>query len=92
MFSCKGLKKLAVLAVEILDDDVGHAYAEVIQHSSVTELGAFLEKYISKEATAITDKWRGYSPLKKEFLNLKQVDSDDEKNFKELHIHIMNIK
>jgi hypothetical protein len=30
--------------------------------------------------------------LKKDFLNLKQVDSDDGKNFKELHIHIMNIK
>jgi hypothetical protein len=30
----KGLKKLAVLAVEILDDGVGRAYAEVIVHSS----------------------------------------------------------
>jgi hypothetical protein len=30
--------------------------------------------------------------LKKDFLNLKQVDSDNEKNFKEIHIHIMNIK
>jgi glucan phosphorylase len=30
--------------------------------------------------------------LKKDFLNLKQVDSDEGKNFKELHIHIMNIK
>ncbi len=30
--------------------------------------------------------------MKKDFLNLKQVDSDNEKNFKEIHIHIMNIK
>ena len=30
--------------------------------------------------------------IKKEFLNLRQVDSDDGKNFKDLHIHIMNIK
>jgi hypothetical protein len=30
--------------------------------------------------------------LKKSFFNLKQVDSDDGKKFKELHIHIMNIK
>lgn len=37
----KGLKKLAVLAVEILDDGVGRAYAEVIEHSSATELGTF---------------------------------------------------
>lgn len=88
----KGSKKLAVLAVEILDDGVGRAYAEVIEHSSATELGAFLKKYVSKEAAIITDKRRGYSPLKKDFLNLKQVDSDDGKNFKELHIHIMNVK
>lgn len=88
----KGLKKLIVLAVEILEDGVGRAYAEVIEHSSANELGAFLRKYISKDATIITDKWRGYTPLKKEFINLKQVDSDDGKNFKDLHIHIMNIK
>ena len=83
---------MVVLALEILDDGVGRAYAEVIEHSSAIELGLFLKKYASKEATIITDKWRGYSPLKKYFINLKQVDSDDGKNFKELHIHIMNIK
>jgi hypothetical protein len=88
----KGLKKLAVLAVEILDDGVGRAYAKVIEHSSARELGDFLNKYVSKEATIITKKWGGYSQLKKNFLNLKQLDSDDGKNFKELHIHIMNIK
>lgn len=53
--------------MEILEDGVGRTYAEVIEHSSATELGAFLEKYVSKEATIITDKWSGYSPLKKEF-------------------------
>ena len=36
----KGLKKLAVLALEILDDGVGRAYAEVIEHSWATEFGA----------------------------------------------------
>ena len=44
----KGLKKLAVLAVEILDDGVGQAYAEVLEHSSARELGDFLNKYVSK--------------------------------------------
>jgi hypothetical protein len=88
----KGLKKLAVLAVEILENGVGRAYSEVIEHSSASELGAFLEEYVSKEATIISDKWRDYSPLEKHFLNLKQVDLDDGKNFKELHIYIMNIK
>jgi hypothetical protein len=88
----KGLKKLIVLAIEILDDGVGRAYAELIENSSAKELGNFLTKYVSKDAELVTDKWRGYTPLKKEFLKLKQVASEDGKNFKELHIHIMNIK
>ena len=88
----KGLKKLVVLAVEILEDGVGRAYAEVIEHSSAIELGGFLTKYVSSEAEVISDKWKGYSPLKKEFKNLKQIASEEGKNFKELHVHIMNIK
>ena len=88
----KGLKKLIVLAVEIVEDGVGRAYADVIEHSSAIELGGFLTKYVSSEAVVVSDKWKGYTPLKKEFKNLKQVASEDGKNFKELHIHIMNIK
>ena len=88
----KGLKKLVVLAVEILEDGVGRAYAEVIEHSSAIELGGFLKKYVSQEAEVISDKWKGYTPLKKEFKNLKQIASEEGKNFKELHVHIMNIK
>jgi len=88
----KGNKKLIVLAVEILEDGVGRAYAEIIEHASSKELGAFLRKYVSKDATIITDEWRGYSPLRKEFINLKQVPSSSGQNFKDLHIHIMNIK
>ena len=88
----KGLKKLIVLAIEILEDGVGRAYAEVIENSSARELGNFLEKYVSKDAEITSDKWRGYLPLKKKFLKLEQVASEDGKNFKELHIHIMNIK
>ena len=88
----KGLKKLIVLAVEIVEKGVGRAYAEVIEHSSAEELGGFLMKYVSREAEVVSDKWKGYTPLKKEFKNLKQVASENGKNFKELHIHIMNIK
>ena len=86
------MKKLIVLAVEIVEDGVGRAYADVIEHSSAIELGGFLTKYVSSEAVVVSDKWKGYTPLKKEFKNLKQVASEDGKNFKELHIHIMNIK
>ena len=34
---------------------------------------------------------KGYTPLKKDFKNLKQVVSEDMKNLKELHIQIINI-
>ena len=84
--------QLLVLALEIVEDGVGRAYAEVIENSSAKELGSFLMKYVSKDAELISDKWKGYTPLKKEFTKLKQVASDEGKNFKELHIHIMNIK
>lgn len=88
----KGKKKLVVLALEILEDGVGRAYAEVIQHASSKELGLFLKKYVSTDANVVADEWTGYIPLKKEFSKLEQVASDNGKNFKDIHLHIMNIK
>lgn len=88
----KGSKKLIVVALEIIESGVGRAYAEVIENASSKELGNFLAKYVSKDAEIISDEWRGYIPLKLEFNKLVQVASDDGKNFKEIHIHIMNIK
>ncbi len=80
-----------MLAIEILEDGVGRAYAEVIENFQ-QGTGGILKKYVSRDAGIVTDKWRGYTPLKKEFLKLEQISSDDGKNFKQLHIHIMNIK
>lgn len=88
----KGDKKLIVVALEILESGVGRAYGEVIQNASSKELGNFLKKYVSRDAKVISDEWRGYMPLKTEFRKLEQVASDDGKNFKDIHIHIMNIK
>lgn len=88
----KGAKKLIVLAIEVLENGVGRAYAEIIENASSKELGSFLEKYVSPKANIITDEWKGYVPLKKKFINLKQIKSDDGKNFSDLHIHVMNIK
>ncbi len=88
----QGQKKLVVVALEILDSGVGRAYAEVIENASSKELGNFLKKYVSRDAKVISDEWRGYGPLKNEFKKLEQVSSDDGKNFKDIHIHIMNIK
>ena len=88
----KGDKKLVVVALEVIDNGVGRAYAEVIENSSAKELGNFLKKYVAKDARIIADEWRGYSPLKTYFNKLEQIKSDDGKNFKDIHIHIMNIK
>ena len=56
-----------VLAIEVLENGVGRAYAELIEHSSEKGLGGFLIKYVSKDAEITTDKWRGYTPWKKSF-------------------------
>ena len=88
----KGAKKLIVVALEIVDSGVGRAYAEIIENASANELRSFMKKYVSKDAKVVSDEWRGYTPLKAEFEKLEQVTSNDGKNFKDIHIHIMNIK
>jgi hypothetical protein len=82
-------KKLVIVALEILEKGgVGRAYAQVIE----SEFRPFFEAYIDKDAHIVTDVWKGYLPLKKEYSNLEQVPSKKGKNFKQLHIHIMNIQ
>jgi len=88
----KGEKRLVVLALEKLPDGVGRAYAELIEHASAKEFKVFFEKHISKDAKIITDKWRGYSPLKKTYKKLEQRASENGKAFNDVHIHIMNLK
>jgi hypothetical protein len=88
----KGEKRLVVIALEKVNDGVGRAYAQIIEHASAAEFRPFFNDYISKEALIITDEWAGYSPLKSEYDNLKQIPSNDGQNFPDLHIHIMNLK
>jgi hypothetical protein len=44
------------------------------------------------DTVVITDEWRGYLPLKKEYQHLKQIPSNEGKNFPDMHVHIMNLK
>ena len=87
-----GNKKMIVIALEVMDKGVGRAYAEIIEKANSIELGNFMKKYIDKKSHIVTDEWRGYLPLKKEYPNLEQRKSEDGKNFKEIHIHTMNMK
>ena len=87
-----GSKKMIIVALEIVDQGVGRAYAEIIKSANSKELGSFIKKYIDNQAQIVTDEWRGYLPLKKLYPNLVQKKSEDGKNFKEIHIHIMNMK
>ena len=85
-------KRLVVVALEIVYEGFGRAYAEVIDDASAKSLRPFFERRISKDAEIITDEWNGYKPLKKDYPKLAQVPSDKGNNFPQLHIHIMNIK
>lgn len=89
-------KQLVVLGVEkVIDKDdkvtIGRAYAKVIENASAKELQLFFEQKIDKDSNVTTDGWRGYWPLQKDW-NIEQKLSNKGKGFKELHIHIMNIK
>ena len=91
--SSESKKRLVVVALEVLEKGgVGRAYANVIDHASGKEFKPFFNDYISREAHIITDEWKGYLPLKKEYPYLEQKPSDKGNNFPELHIHIMNIQ
>ena len=74
-------KKLVVVALEILIDkgSVGRAYAQVIERASFKEFRPFFEAYINKDAHVITNLWKGYLPLRKDYPNLEQIPSENKK-------------
>ena len=53
-------KRLVVVALEIVHDGFGRAYAEVIDDASAKSLRPFFERRISKGAEVVTDEWNGY--------------------------------
>ncbi len=87
-------KKLVIVALEILEEKggVGRGYAQLIERASNKEFRPFFEAYISQDAHIITDQWKGYLPLKKDYPNLEQVPSEKGKGLQQLHIHIMNMQ
>jgi hypothetical protein len=51
-----------------------------------------LDYYISTQAHIVTDTWKGYLPLKKQYPHLEQILSNKGSGLPELHVHIMNIQ
>jgi hypothetical protein len=81
------------VGLEILDKGgVGRAYAKVIDHASGKEFKPFFKSHILPQAHVVTDEWKGYLPLRKEYAHLEQKPSNKGNNFPELHVHIMNIQ
>jgi hypothetical protein len=88
-----GKKKLIIIALERTNtNEFGRSYMKQIQKSSTEEFLPFFDKHIDKTAKVRTDNWAAYTPLKKEYVNLEQIESDNGANFRELHIQIMNFK
>lgn len=89
--SSESAKKLVVVALEIVTDGVGRAYAQVIDDASAKSFRPFFTRCIAKDAKVVTDEWKGYLPLMDEY-SIEQRKSENGKSFPQLHIHIMNIK
>jgi hypothetical protein len=89
----KGKKKLVVFAIEKTGRGVSRFYGKVIEQSSAKELGDFMKANIELDAIVKTDKWSGYKPLKKDYINLSQIPSGKKgENFSDLHRVIMGFK
>lgn len=90
-------KNIVMLAIELRknkknEDCIGMGYAQCIDdYKSETFKGFFKDK-INPEASILTDCFSSYSPLKKDYKKLKQKKSENGKNFKKLHVIIMNFK
>lgn len=85
-------KKKAVCAVELTDEGkVKRFYTFQIPDFSTKSLKKMFEKHIGKDAKITTDKWKGYSPIAKEY-NVTQIESDKGSNFKALHVMIHQVK
>ena len=85
-------KKKAVIAVELTDrHQVKRVYIKSIDDYSAKSLTPIFEEHISTSAKVFTDKWRGYQPLKATH-NLPQIETNNGKTFKNLHIMIHQVK
>ncbi len=88
----KGKKKQVVMGIEMKNKGIVRCHALAVSDCGTKQLKPFFDKHIDKEAKIRTDKWRGYSPLKNEYKELKQEQSKPKQNFKLFHRQVMMVK
>jgi transposase-like protein len=87
-----GKKKKIVCAVELTEaGKVSRFYALKIMDFSAKSLRSIFENHIDKAAQVITDEWKGYRPIRKDY-TIKQVPSELGLNFKAIHTMIHQVK
>ena len=85
-------KKKIVCALQLTNTgNVRRMYALKIDNFSSKELKGIFDKHIDTKARITTDLWKGYKPIAKQY-NISQIESNNGKNFKVLHIMIHKIK
>ena len=62
-----------VIAFEHREGKSGRGYAKVIEDYSAKSLKPLFDRHIKNDASILADGWRGYSPLKEEYPDLKQT-------------------
>lgn len=88
----KGKKKQVVMGIEMKNKSIVRCHALQITDCGTKQLKPFFEKHIAKDAKIRTDKWRGYRPLKNDYKELKQEQSNPKQNFKLFHRQVMMVK
>ena len=87
-----GKKKKVVCAVELTEaGKVKRFYASQIQDFSAKSLRPIFESHIDQDAEVVTDEWKGYRPIQKDF-RIKQIPSELGLNFKAIHTMIHQVK
>lgn len=85
-------KKKVIIALQLTDyGNVRRIYSMKIDNFSSKELKKIFDKHIDKKAEITTDLWKGYRPIAAQY-NINQIESNNGKNFKILHIMIHKIK
>lgn len=85
-------KKVSVVIEKAEKGGISRAYAMSIGDFSSKELRLIFDKHIDKAVKIVnTDKWKGYTPLDKEW-NIVQTKSKPGENFNLMHRFIQQIK